>query len=72
MCDVCKSHMWIARCFDLIFTTIKTKKKKAGSDPQGQARPPPLPWGPPTAQRQPGSLWKLLTSAAGEGFSSQP
>lgn len=47
MCDVCKSHMWIARCFDLIFTTIKTKKKKLGVTPKGRRDPHPYPGGRP-------------------------
>lgn len=37
--DVCESHMWISRCFKLIFTTIKTKNEMIGSDSNGWEKP---------------------------------
>lgn len=40
MFDVCESHMWISRCFNLIFTAIKTKKEKAGSGSNSRANLP--------------------------------
>jgi hypothetical protein len=38
--DVCKAHMWISRCWDVIFTAIKTKKEETGSESNCQASPP--------------------------------
>lgn len=32
-------HMWISRCFNLIFTAIKTKKEKMGVMPTARKRP---------------------------------
>lgn len=32
MLDACESHMWVSRCFNLIFTAMKTKKDKTGRD----------------------------------------
>lgn len=39
MLDACESHVWGSRCFNLIFTAMKTKREKTGRDSNSQENP---------------------------------
>lgn len=56
MFDVGESHTRMSRCFDLIFTAIKAKKEKTGSDSKSQANP---------SRARLSSLGTLLPSSGG-------